>query len=144
MGSSRPQRVYLQNNYLYRFPVDYSDLLTTRCSNEDDRFNGSNSSGSLLLRNDAIADSELDFHRQHLKNAQTLGKKKHKQKPKYCNLFNRLALCLLAFLLCLGVFFYWSMWLVKVNSTCNSGFEEPTWTNSTKFNRVSFFGYVWS
>lgn len=141
MGS-RPQRVYLQNNYLYRFPVEYSDLLTTRSSNEDERFSGSsNSSGSLLLRSDEICDSSLDFlQRQRTLKARKLGKKKRKQKTKCCTVFNRICLCLFAFLACLGIFFYWSMWLVKHNSTCSPNFEEPMLTNSTKFHWVRFLG----
>ncbi|KAI6191585.1 hypothetical protein M3Y97_00244000 [Aphelenchoides bicaudatus] len=132
MGSRQRERAYLQNNYLYRFPVDYTDL-SARCPNEDDRFNGSNSSGSLLLRNDAIGDSEFDFHLK-AKNVQKPGKKRLKKKSSKCNFFNRLCLFAFVFLLFIGVFFYWSMWLVKLNYKCGPNLDEPFTSNSTKFH----------
>lgn len=136
---SRSQRAYVQNNYLYRFPVDYSDLLATRAS-EDDKFNGSNSSGSLLLRHDAVYDSDFDFIQQRLiqKPIPKLVKSKRKRKKKSCKYFNHLFLCLLFSLSLIGVFFYFSMWLVKHNSSkCEVlQFEESTTSNSTNFHWV--------
>lgn len=138
--SRSQQRAYVQNNHLYRFPVDYSDLLATTATRDEDKlFNGSNSSGSLLLRHDAIYDSDFDFHQQRLvQNTKKPTRRKPKKQSKQCRYFNHLCLCLLVCLSFMGVFFYWSMWLVKLNySKCESNYDETATPNSTNFHWVT-------
>lgn len=116
--SSRSQRTYLHsNNYLYRFPVEHSDLLSG--ANEEDRFNGSNSSGSLLLRNDAIGDVSSEYVQQTRRSS-----RKRRKRKKPCNTFNRFCLCLLGLLSVIGLVLYLSFWLVKINSIKCGAFVE--------------------
>lgn len=132
---SRSQRAYVQNNYLYRFPVDYSDILVTHSTNEEDKFGGSTSSGSLLLRQDAVYDSDLEFLQQRLQKHLKCSKKKRRKRPqKHFKHFNHVCLGLFAFLAVLGAFFYWSMWLV---SRCDTNVDESLPTkNTTKYHWV--------
>lgn len=134
---SRSQRAYVHNNYLYRFPVDYSDILVTRSANDEDKFNGSTSSGSLLLRQDAVYDSDLDFLQQKIQRNLKCSKKRKKRCAKQIRRFNHLCLFLLVFLAFLGIVFYWSMWLV---SRCDISLDETLPTkNSTKYHWVKLY-----